>query len=91
MQETKVLLAQQGHWCVQFDTDNLLPNLNALGVQNFQGGRLALESHLGENAVRTTIAMDVQRSNVVDTGSPILVPVGVANLGRIMNVIWRTH
>jgi F-type H+-transporting ATPase subunit beta len=78
---------------VQFDTDNLPPILNALEVQNFSGGRLVLEvaSHLGENSVRT-IAMDgteglVRGTKVIDTGSPIMVPVGVATLGRIMNVI----
>ena len=78
---------------VQFETDNLPPILNALEVQNFSGGRLVLEvaSHLGENSVRT-IAMDgteglVRGTKVVDTGSPIMVPVGTATLGRIMNVI----
>ena len=78
---------------VQFDTDNLPPILNALEVQDFSGGRLVLEvaSHLGENSVRT-IAMDgteglVRGTKVIDTGSPILVPVGTATLGRIMNVI----
>lgn len=78
---------------VQFDTDNLPPILNALEVQDFHGGRLVLEvaSHLGENSVRT-IAMDgteglVRGQKVIDTGTPILVPVGTATLGRIMNVI----
>ena len=78
---------------VQFDTDNLPPILNALEVQNFAGGRLVLEvaSHLGENSVRT-IAMDgteglVRGTKVIDTGNPIMVPVGTATLGRIMNVI----
>jgi F-type H+-transporting ATPase subunit beta len=78
---------------VQFDTDNLPPILNALEVKDFSGGRLVLEvaSHLGENSVRT-IAMDgteglVRGTRVVDTGFPILVPVGTATLGRIMNVI----
>jgi len=78
---------------VQFDTDNLPPILNALEVKDFRGGRLVLEvaSHLGENSVRT-IAMDgteglVRGHQVTDTGSPILVPVGAATLGRIMNVI----
>ncbi|KAF5373915.1 hypothetical protein D9758_000772 [Tetrapyrgos nigripes] len=78
---------------VQFDTEALPPILNALEVQDFHGGRLVLEvaSHLGENTVRT-IAMDgteglVRGQKVVDTGSPILVPVGTPTLGRIMNVI----
>ena len=78
---------------VQFETDDLPPILNALEVQDFHGGRLVLEvaSHLGENSVRT-IAMDgteglVRGAKVIDTGAPILVPVGKATLGRIMNVI----
>ncbi|KAF9506637.1 hypothetical protein BS47DRAFT_1378073 [Hydnum rufescens UP504] len=67
---------------VQFETEDLPPVLNALEVQGFQGGRLVLEvaSHLGENSVRT-IAMDgteglVRGQKVVDTGAPIMVPVG---------------
>jgi F-type H+-transporting ATPase subunit beta len=78
---------------VQFDTDNLPPILNALHVEDFNGGRLVLEvaAHLGENSVRT-IAMDgteglVRGQKVVDTGAPIMVPVGKPTLGRIMNVI----
>lgn len=78
---------------VQFDSDSLPPILNALEVQDFSGGRLVLEvaSHLGENSVRT-IAMDgteglVRGAKVIDTGAPIMVPVGTATLGRIMNVI----
>ncbi|MBO0905495.1 F0F1 ATP synthase subunit beta [Jiella sonneratiae] len=76
---------------VEFD-DNLPPILNALECDN-NGMRLVLEvaQHLGENTVRT-IAMDlteglVRGQEVVDTGSPIRVPVGDATLGRIMNVI----
>lgn len=78
---------------VQFESDNLPPILNALEVQDFNGGRLVLEvaAHLGENSVRT-IAMDgteglVRGQKVIDTGAPILVPVGKGTLGRIMNVI----
>jgi F-type H+-transporting ATPase subunit beta len=55
--------------------------------------RLVLEvaQHLGENTVRT-IAMDTSEGltrghPVVDTGGPIMVPVGPGCLGRIMNVI----
>ncbi|MGB8397997.1 F0F1 ATP synthase subunit beta [Bradyrhizobium sp.] len=66
--------------------------LNALETRN-QGQRLVLEvaQHLGESTVRT-IAMDsseglVRGQEVSDTGVPIMVPVGVGTLGRIMNVI----
>lgn len=76
---------------VQFE-DNLPPILNALEVQGRQA-RLVLEvaQHLGENTVRT-IAMDgteglVRGQGVLDTGSPIRIPVGAETLGRIINVI----
>ncbi len=66
--------------------------LNGLETENL-GNRLVLEvaQHLGENSVRC-IAMDstdglVRGQPVRDTGSPIMVPVGEATLGRIMNVI----
>lgn len=76
---------------VQFD--NELPSiLNALHTEN-EGKRLVLEvaQHLGENTVRA-IAMDstdgmVRGQKVVDTGAPIMVPVGPETLGRIMNVV----
>ena len=49
--------------------------------------------HLGDDVVRT-IAMDateglVRGMDVVDTGKPIMAPVGSASLGRIMNVVGR--
>eukprot|EP00518_Triparma_eleuthera_P006051 CAMPEP_0182484186 /NCGR_PEP_ID=MMETSP1319-20130603/42960_1 /TAXON_ID=172717 /ORGANISM="Bolidomonas pacifica, Strain RCC208" /LENGTH=514 /DNA_ID=CAMNT_0024686067 /DNA_START=1 /DNA_END=1545 /DNA_ORIENTATION=+ len=67
--------------------------LNALDVETEDGTRLVLEvaQHLGENTVRT-IAMEstdglVRGQGVSDTGNPIMVPVGPATLGRILNVI----
>jgi len=76
---------------VQFD--GVLPEiLNALETDN-NGSRLVLEvaQHLGENTVRT-VAMAateglVRGGKVTDTGKTIMVPVGDATLGRIMNVI----
>ena len=76
---------------VQFDGD--LPQiLNALETEN-NGNRLILEvaQHLGESTVRA-VAMDaseglVRGQIVKDTGSPIMVPVGEATLGRIINVV----
>ena len=52
---------------------------------------LEVAQHLGENSVRT-IAMDstdglMRHQPVLDTGKPIMVPVGEATLGRIINVI----
>jgi F-type H+/Na+-transporting ATPase subunit beta len=76
---------------VQFD-GALPPILNALETDN-NGKRLVLEvaQHLGENTVRT-IAMDateglVRGQKVLDCGNPIMVPVGDATLGRILNVV----
>lgn len=76
---------------VQFE-GALPPILNALEVKDFDI-RLVLEvaQHLGENMVRT-IAMDgtdgLKRGDpVIDTGSPIRVPVGEGALGRIINII----
>merc|ERR1712164_68914 len=76
---------------VQFEGE--LPSiLSALEVQGHEI-RLVLEvaQHLGENTVRT-IAMDtteglVRGQPVLNTGSPIQIPVGRSTLGRIMNVI----
>src|SRR3990172_8529456 len=76
---------------VQFG-EQLPEILNALETDN-HGNRLVLEvaQHVGENTVRT-VAMDsteglVRGQPVTDTGSPIMVPVGDATLGRIMNVV----
>src|SRR5712692_7317333 len=70
----------------------LPPILTALNVDH-AGRKLVLEvaQHLGENIVRT-IAMDttdglVRGAEVVDTGGPIMMPVGPETLGRILNVI----
>ena len=73
--------------------DGKLPQiLTALDVDN-HGNRVVLEvaQHLGDSIVRT-IAMDgtegmVRGQEVIDTGEPIMVPVGPETLGRIMNVI----
>merc|ERR1712105_209734 len=76
---------------VQFD-EGLPEILNALVVED-RSPKLILEvaQHLGENTVRT-IAMDgteglVRGQVVVNTGSPIEIPVGPETLGRIINVI----
>ena len=69
---------------VKFD-DHLPSILNALETKNGDN-RLVLEvaQHLGENTVRT-IAMDISEGlvrgqEVIDTGAPIIVPVGDATL-----------
>src|ERR1700710_1561478 len=76
---------------VQFDGD--LPFIQNALTSIIDGRKLVLEvaQELGERTVRA-IAMDstdgmVRGQEVVDTGSPITVPVGPETLGRIMNVI----
>merc|ERR1719409_851357 len=78
---------------VDVEFDGELPAIyNSLEVQDTDT-RLVLEvaQHLGESTVRT-IAMDAtdglkRGQAVVDTESPIMVPVGPELLGRIVNVL----
>jgi F-type H+-transporting ATPase subunit beta len=63
---------------------------DAHGNKNTRKLVLEVAQHLGENTVRT-IAMDSTNNlsrgaEVYDSGSPIMVPVGVGTLGRIINV-----
>ena len=78
-------------------TDGNLPNIfTALEIKNpnnTDAPYLVCEvaQHLGDNVVRT-IAMDateglVRGMEAVDTGQPIMVPVGKPSVGRILNVI----
>ena len=67
---------------VDFEQGQLPKILNALYIEREDGSRLYLEvaQHLGENRVRT-ISMDstdglVRNMTVVDSGSPISMPVG---------------
>jgi F-type H+-transporting ATPase subunit beta len=76
---------------VNFEGD--LPEIYTALEANNAGNKLILEvaQHLGENDVRT-IAMDATEGlkrgdEVVNTGSPISVPVGPETLGRIINVV----
>src|SRR5690606_28596693 len=80
---------------VSFDrAGSKLPNiLDALIITKENGQKIVLEcqQHLGENRVRT-IAMDgteglVRDMDVVDTGSPIRMPVGDDIKGRLFNVV----
>jgi F-type H+-transporting ATPase subunit beta len=84
---------------VEFPPGDLPPIFTALRVTNAslgkEEGNLVLEvaQHLGENTVRT-IAMDstdglARGVTVTNTGSPIVVPVGKATLGRILNVVGQ--
>ena len=84
---------------VEFEQGKLPEILTALLISNpainDEPDNLVVEvaQHLGDNVVRT-IAMDVtdglvRGMPVKDTGSPIMMPVGEATLGRILNVVGR--
>ncbi len=84
---------------VVFEGGQLPPVFTALTVSNKgiddteDNLTLEIALHLGEDTVRT-IAMDstegLQRGQAVrNTGSPILMPVGKAVLGRILNVVGK--
>ena len=74
--------------------DGHLPNImNALSVDRGEEEALVLEvaQHLGDSMVRT-VAMDstdglTRGVDVVDSGSPITVPVGQETLGRLFDVL----
>src|SRR5438309_10853625 len=85
---------------VEFGRDTQLPKiLNALEIEYEVNGNptkltLEVQQHLGEHWVRS-IAMSstdgLKRGmEVVDTGSPITVPVGEGVLGRLFNVTGDT-
>jgi F-type H+/Na+-transporting ATPase subunit beta len=84
---------------VEFEQGKLPTILTALTISNpainDDEGNLVVEvaQHLGDNVVRA-IAMDVtdglvRGMPVKDTGSPIMMPVGAASLGRVLNVVGR--
>ncbi len=80
---------------VAFDSDGAtLPNiLDSLEVTKADGTKVVLEcqQHLGEDRVRT-ISMEgtdglVRGMKVLDTGSPIKMPIGEDIKGRLFNVV----
>ncbi|MFO7716092.1 F0F1 ATP synthase subunit beta [Desulfosarcina sp.] len=84
---------------VEFEQGQLPNILTALLITNptinDEEDNLVIEvaQHLGDNVVRT-IAMDVtdglvRGMAVKDTGAPIMMPVGEASLGRVLNVVGR--
>ena len=84
---------------VEFEQGKLPTIYTALAISNpainDDPDNLIVEvaQHLGDNVVRT-IAMDVtdglvRGMPVKDTGKPILMPVGEAGLGRVLNVVGR--
>uniref|UniRef100_A0A7C4RQ55 ATP synthase subunit beta n=1 Tax=Desulfatirhabdium butyrativorans TaxID=340467 RepID=A0A7C4RQ55_9BACT len=84
---------------VEFEQGQLPQILTALLITNpainDEPDNLVVEvaQHLGDNIVRT-VAMDVtdglvRGMPVKDTGKPIMMPVGQAGLGRVLNVVGR--
>jgi F-type H+-transporting ATPase subunit beta len=84
---------------VEFEQGKLPTIYTALAISNptinDEPDNLIVEvaQHLGDNVVRT-IAMDVtdglvRGMPVKDTAKPILMPVGEAGLGRVLNVVGR--
>jgi F-type H+-transporting ATPase subunit beta len=84
---------------VEFEQGQAADDLTALLITNpaisDEEDNLVIEvaQHLGDNVVRT-IAMDVtdglvRGMPVKDTGAPIMMPVGEASLGRVLNVVGR--
>jgi len=76
----------------EFPTGHLPAIHNALKIKREDDVDLVLEvqMHLGDNSVRA-VSMDstdglIRGTDVLDTGSPISVPVGPKVLGRILNV-----
>jgi F-type H+-transporting ATPase subunit beta len=84
---------------VQFDRDHVPPILHELQVLIPQNGSvhkasLEVAQQLGDGVVRCiaieTIFGICRELEVIDTGSPIKVPVGDVVLGRIFNVLGET-
>ncbi|MBW1897490.1 MAG: F0F1 ATP synthase subunit beta [Deltaproteobacteria bacterium] len=84
---------------VEFEPGKLPAILTALKITNpaidDDPENLVVEvaQHLGDNVVRT-VAMDVtdglvRGMDVKDTGKPIMMPVGEAGLGRVLNVVGK--
>ena len=80
---------------IRFTSDNLPAILNAITIKFDNGDMMTAEvaQHVGDDIVRC-IAMSstdglVRGMDCVDTGSPIMVPVGDEVLGRMFNVLGQ--
>lgn len=83
---------------VQFESNSVPEIYNALDVTYSINGKelkvvLEVQQHLGEGYVRTVAMAStegmIRGMEVIDTGGPIMVPVGNEVLGRIFNVIGQ--
>lgn len=82
---------------VEFSNNYLPPIYQALRItsEGFEGENIdvvaEVQQHLGEGRVRAVSMLPtdgmVRGMKVIDLGGPIMVPVGNATLGRVMNVI----
>ncbi len=78
---------------VLFEQGELPEIYNALEINLPDGKKLVLEValHLGDDKVRTIALGQTdglkRGQEVIDTGNPIMVPVGKSTLGRILNVV----
>jgi len=99
MNEGKVIQVTGPVVDVEFQEGELPEILTALNISNpaidDTEDNLVIEvaQHLGDNVVRC-IAMDitdglVRGMKVKNTGKPIMMPVGDATLGRVLNVVGR--
>ncbi|MCB1319279.1 MAG: F0F1 ATP synthase subunit beta, partial [Leptospiraceae bacterium] len=79
--------------------DELPEIYNAIDIEVTREGKTEkvvaeVQQHLGGNSVRTVALSStdglVRGQEVIDTGSPISVPVGESTLGRIFNVLGET-
>ncbi len=76
---------------IKFDSENLPDLFNALEINAGDKKVIAeVEQHIGDDTVRA-IAMESTEGlrrgmEVLDTGSPVSVPVGKEVLGRLFNV-----
>jgi F-type H+-transporting ATPase subunit beta len=83
---------------VEFAPEEMPTIFNALTVERTLAGETAtltleVSAHIGDNTVRA-IAMQptdglVRGSDVLDSGSPIMVPVGDATKGHVFNVLGK--
>jgi F-type H+-transporting ATPase subunit beta len=80
----------------QFESEHIPAVYNALEIQGkFEGGKTKLygeiQQHLGDGRVRAISLASTsglrRGMEVIDTGNPMMVPVGLQTLGRVFNLL----
>lgn len=81
---------------IRFATDSLPTINNAIEIKDEKRGidiTCEVAQHLGDDVVRTVALAStdglVRGMDAVDTGAPIMVPVGEATLGRVFNLLGK--